>query len=519
MSAEGISRAAFLQSLGAAGAGIWLAGCSRRSELDLLRCTVEELQAAIAIGRHTALEIAKAHLERIKILDRAGPMVKSILALNPDAEAIAEALDEERKAGKLRSPLHGIPIVVKDNLNTHDRMSTTAGSLALAGSIAPRDADIVVRLREAGCVILGKTNLSEWANFRGRHSTSGWSAMGGQTRNPHRLSHGPSGSSSGSAAAVAAGFSPLSIGTETNGSIVSPASQCGIVGLKPTVGLLSGRGIIPISSSQDTAGPMARTVTDVAALLAILIDPAGSNEAKETHHGLLTLKPKPKARLGVLQSAFKLHPLVDPLFEKAMAALKASGATLVDDIKLPAIAELEHADLTVMLYEFKAGLNAYFASLGPTAPIKNIEGLFQFNEEHAAQELGLFGQEYLLLAASRGDLTSAEYLEAKQKCVAWSAALESRIGEQGLDAVIAPTTGPASAIDYVHGEQYLGGCSTYAAVAGLPHVTVPCGGIEGLPVGLSFFGRRWSDARLLEVALAFEDATRARLVPAFVTHQ
>jgi amidase len=318
---------------------------------------------------------------------------------------------------------------------------------------------------------------------------------------------------------VAAGFSPLSIGTETNGSIVSPASQCGVVGLKPTVGLLSRRGIIPISSSQDTAGPMARTVKDVAALLGILIDPAGATEAKEIRNGVLALKPKPDARLGVLKSAFNLHPLVDPLFEKALAALKASGATLVDDIKLPAIAELEHADLTVMLYEFKAGLNAYFASLGPAAPIKTIEGLFQFNEEHAAQELGLFGQEYIVLAASKGDLTSAEYLEAKQKCVAWSAALESSIGEQGLDAVIAPTTGPASAIDYVHGEQYLGGCSTYAAVAGLPHVTVPCGGIDGLPVGLSFFGRRWSETRLLEVALAFDEGTRARLVPAFVTHR
>ncbi len=487
--------------------------------------TIAELQQAMDAGQLTSVALTRAHLQRIESLDHQGPRLNAVIALNPEALAIAESLDQERRAGKTRGPFHGLPVLVKDNLDTHDRMSTTAGSLALADSIAPRDSTVVERLRAAGLVILGKTNLSEWANFRSHHSTSGWSGLGGQTRNPYCLDRDPSGSSSGSAAAVAANFAPLAIGTETNGSIVSPSSCCGVVGIKPTVGLVSRAGIIPISSSQDTAGPIARTVTDAAALLAIILgdDPRDAatqrSLGKTANHiaSLLAPQPMPTARLGIARRHFQLHPQVDPVFEKALNDLRGMGAHLIDPIQLPSLAALRGADQRVMLYEFKAGLNDYFTSLGSQAQVKNLDDLIAFNQREAAKELRLFGQEILIEAARMGPLTDPDYLEAKAHCQKWSEALEALMDEHQLDAIIAPTRGPAATLDIIHGDHGLGGISSYPAIAGLPHITVPCGHIFGLPVGLSFFGRAWSEPTLVNIALAFEQATHARQAPKFLS--
>ena len=509
------------------------AGCSstapitsaapRLKPFELQEMTVAELRQGMASSRFTASGLAKSYFRRIDEIDRQGPRLKSVIELNPDALAIAWELDRERAAKGPRGPLHGIPVLLKDNIDTHDRMMTTAGSLALSGSIAPRDAFLVERLRAAGAVLLGKTNLSEWANFRGSRSISGWSGRGGLSRNPYVTDRSTSGSSAGSAAAVSASLCAVAIGTETDGSIVSPSSYCGVVGLKPTVGLVSRSGVIPISSSQDTAGPMGRCVADVAALLSAMTgldnrDQATTASAGKVEHDytkFLDAKALRDARIGVARSSFKMSRLVDSVLETALAAIKSEGAALID-MKWPSRQDLGDAESQVMLYEFKAGLNKYFESLGPTAPVKTLEDLIDFNERNRERELILFGQETLIDAQSKGPLTEQRYLDARARCVKWSKEIEALLESNRLDAIVAPTTGPAHALDLVVGDRGLGGSSTYAAVSGLPSVTVPCGDVSGLPIGLSFIAPAWQEGRLLALAYAFEQTTKARKPPRFL---
>jgi amidase len=518
----------------AACAGFSAGGCSvaprgrstasRVKPFELEEMTVLELQRGMESGRFTAANLVEKYQQRILEIDQQGPRLKSVIELNPDALAIARELDRERKSKGPRGPLHGIPILIKDNIDTHDRMTTTAGSLALAGSLAPRDAFIVERLRAAGVVLLGKANLSEWANFRGSRSISGWSARGGLCRNPYVTDRSTSGSSAGSAAAVSANLCAIAIGTETDGSIVSPSSHCGVVGLKPTVGLVSRSGIIPISSSQDTAGPMARCVADAAALLNAMTgedprDPAtaaSGGKVPRDYTQFLDAKALRGARLGVARSAFKMNRLVDPVLEAALAAMQREGALLIDPVKLPSRQELNDAEFQVMLYEFKAGLNDYFKSLGPNAPVKSLEELIAFNERNRERELAFFGQETLIDAQSKGPLSDQRYVEAKARCAKWSRELEAVLESNQLDAIVAPTTGPAHVLDLVVGDRGLGGTSTYAAVSGLPSITVPCGDASGLPLGMSFIAPAWQEGRLLALAYAFEQATKARKSPRFL---
>jgi amidase len=518
----------------AACAGFRAGGCSTTpghraaasgvKAFELEEMTVLELQRGMESGRFTAANLAERYQQRILEIDQQGPRLKSVIELNPDALAIARELDRERKGRGPRGPLHGIPILIKDNIDTHDRMTTTAGSLALAGSVAPRDAFIVERLRAAGVVLLGKANLSEWANFRGSRSISGWSARGGLCRNPYVTDRSTSGSSAGSAAAVSANLCAVAIGTETDGSIVSPSSYCGVVGLKPTVGLVSRSGIIPISSSQDTAGPMARCVADAAALLSAMtgVDPrdpataASAGKVPGDYTQFLDAKALRGARLGVARSAFKMNRLVDPVLERALAVMQREGGILIDPVKLPSRSDVSDAEVEVMLYEFKVGLNNYFASLGPTAPVKTLEELIGFNERNRERELAFFGQETLIDAQSKGPLSDQRYLEAKARCAKWSREIEAVLESNKLDAIVAPTTGPAHVLDLAVGDRGLGGTSTYAAVSGLPSITVPCGDVSGLPVGLSFIASRWQEGRLLALACAFEQATKARRSPRFL---
>ena len=488
--------------------------------------TIASLQAELDAGRVTSVQLVEASLARIAALDAAGPRVNAVIELNPDALALAAALDAERRAGHVRGPLHGVPVLVKDNLDTADRMQTTAGSLALVGQKVPRDAHVVARLREAGAVLLGKANLTEWANFRGSNSSSGWSGRGGQTRNPHALDRNPSGSSSGSAAAVAAGYVVVAIGTETNGSIVSPASACGVVGVKPTVGLVSRSGIIPIAASQDTAGPIARNVADAAVTLGAI---AGRDERDPATHAIpaealaALARPLPAgalrgARIGVVRGPFGIPPRVEPVLERALAALRAAGAEVVDNVKIPSLGQFGSAAGEVLLYEFKDGLNRYLAEPGRVAPIKTLADAIAFNEAHAAQEMAFFGQEDFLEAQKRGPLTDAVYLEARARAqrLARAEGLDAALEGGRFDALVMLTRGPASLTDHVLGEKGAGGSSTLAAVAGYPSVTVPAGDLFGLPVGVSFVGRAWSDAKLLALAADFEAQTKARRAPKFL---
>ena len=502
------------------------AGRADSKAFALEEMAVAELQRRMASGRFTAASLARRYLKRIEEVDQRGPGLKSVIELNPDAMAIAAALDHERKSNGPRGPLHGIPVLIKDNIDTHDRMSTTAGSLALSGSIAPRDAFIVERLRAAGAVIMGKTNLSEWANFRGSRSISGWSGRGRLTRNPYALDRSPSGSSSGSAAAVSASLCAIAIGTETDGSIVSPASYCGVVGLKPTVGLVSRSGIIPISVSQDTAGPIARTVADAAALLGVMAgvdshDPAteaSAGKAEGDYTRFLDATALRGARIGVARNFFGWHPRVDQVLEAALETTRREGAVLVDPASLPSRQGLGDAEHQVMLYEFKDGLNAYFASLEADSPVKSLKDLIEFNERNRDRELQFFGQETLIEAEAKGPLTDQAYLEARARCLKWARqdGIDGLMDQHQLDAIIAPTTGPAHTLDLISGDRGLGGSSSYAAVAGYPSVTVPAGNIFGLPMGLSFFGRAWSEAKLIALSYAFEQATKARMAPRFL---
>lgn len=488
--------------------------------------TIDDLQARMAAGELTALALTNAYLERIAAIDQAGPSLRAVLEINPDALAIAAARDAERAAGKVRGPLHGIPVLLKDNIATADRMQTTAGSLANLNTRPPHDASIVQRLRDAGAVILGKTNLSEWANFRGERSSSGWSARGGQTRNPYVLDRSPSGSSSGSAVAVAANLCVAAIGTETDGSVVSPAAHCGIVGLKPTVGLVSRTGIIPISVSQDTAGPMTRTVRDAALILAAIagMDPADEATAElppdlslEFVAGLLP-DALHGARLGILRDAIDLNPRGQAILEAAIGAMRAAGAEILDPVPVPDIDPINVAEWDVLCYEFKDGINAWFAHLGPSAPVQSLTDLIAFNESHRAQELQFFGQETLVIAQAKGSRSDPAYLEARTRArrIAREEGIDRLMNEHRLEAIVVITAGPAWLIDPVNGDAFTGESSTLAAVAGCPSITVPAGFDAGLPIGISFTGRAWSEARLLALAAAFEAWTAVRREPRFL---
>ena len=493
---------------------------------ELAELSIGDLQDGMKAGKWTARSLAEKYLARIEAIDRKGPELRSVIETNPDALRIADALDKERNEKGPRGPLHGIPVLIKDNIDTVDRMATTAGSLALVGAKPPEDAYLVKRLREAGMVLLGKTNLSEWANIRCTYSTSGWSGRGGLTKNPYVLDRNPSGSSSGSGAAVSASLCAVAIGTETDGSIVSPSSACGIVGIKPTVGLVSRTGIIPISHTQDTAGPMARSVRDAAILLTALagVDSADAATSKSKGKGssdytkFLDPKGLKGARIGVARNHFGFHDATDSLMHEALEALKHEGATLVDPADLPNMDKVGEPEMTVLMYELKADMNAYLARLGPKAPVRTLKEIIEFNEHNKKREMPYFGQDVFVKAEAKGPLTSYEYLEAHAKCrrLTRTDGIDAVMDAHKLDALIAPTMGPTCVTDLVNGDRFLGGSTTAAAVAGYPSITVPAGYVFGLPVGLSFFGRPWSEGKLLKLAYAFEQATKHRKSPRFL---
>ncbi len=496
-----------------------------RFELDEM--SVMQLQDAMASGRYTSRRLVDLYTRRINDIDRNGPALRSVIVVNPDAASIADALDAERKSKGARGPLHGIPVVIKDNIDTADRMATTAGSLALDGSIAAQDAFVVQQLRAAGAVILGKTNLSEWANFRSTKSASGWSGLGGQTRNPYMLDRNACGSSSGSAAAVAANLAAVGVGTETDGSVVCPSSVNGLVGLKPTVGLVSRSGIIPISHTQDTAGPIARTVADAAALLEAMTgyDPADAAMSRRrnataadfrTALDPLALKG---ARIGIARKRyFGYSPATDSVIDAAIAVMKAQGAVIVDPADILTAAQLDGCEFEILLYEFKADLNAYLKKLPAGARVHSLADLIAFNLREKDREMPFFGQEIFEMAQKKGPLTSPGYTKATATCRARSRTqgIDAVMTARRLDAIVAPTGGPAWPIDPVNGDHFLGASSTPAAVAGYPSVTVPAGFVHGLPVGLSFISRPWTEAKLLGLAYAFEQATHHRRPPQFI---
>lgn len=489
--------------------------------------SVAELQSRMTKGTLTSRTLTAAYLSRIAAVDRSGPTLNSVIETNPDALAIAAERDAERRAGKVRGPLHGIPVLIKDNIDSADRMQTTAGSLALVGKPSPRDAFIVQRLREAGAVLLGKTNLSEWANFRSTRSTSGWSGRGGQTRHPFVLDRNPCGSSSGTGTAISANLAAVGIGTETDGSIICPSSICGLVGIKPTVGLWSRSGIIPISSSQDTAGPMARSVSDAAALLGALTgvdsrdgvtaDSAGKSVADYTT--FLNAKSLQGARIGVARNMAGFHPMTDAAFERAIESLRKAGAVIVDPANVPTVGKYDEAELDVMLYEFKAGVNAYLAERGSTVSVRTMDDVIAFNRANASAEMPYFGQEQMERAQAMGSLDDAKYRDAVTTCrrLARDEGLDAIMAQHSLDAIVAPSNGPSWPTDLINGDRYSGGNSSVAAVAGYPSITVPMGFADALPLGLSFIGRAWSEGRLIGLAYAFEQATKARRAPRFLS--
>ncbi len=488
--------------------------------------TIHAMQAKMQAGELTSHQLVEGYLERIQTLDKAGPKLNAIIELNPDALRIADQLDQERNAGHMRGPLHGIPIIIKDNIDTADRMTTTAGSLALESHIAPQDAFLVSGLRQAGAVILAKANLSEWANFRSTHSVSGWSSRGGQTLNPYALDRSPCGSSSGSAVAVAAELCAAAVGTETDGSIVCPSHANGVVGIKPTLGLVSRSGVIPISHSQDTAGPIARTVADAAAVLGIMAgvdprDPATATSQGNFHKDytqFLKSDGLQGARIGVARNYFGFHPLVDSIMETCLAALRAGGVELVDPAEIETKDKTDDTEIEVLFYDFKADLNAYLGALGPQARVHSLEEVIAFNEANREKVMPYFGQERMLKAQEKGPLTDEAYLKALETNhrLARDEGIDATLQKHKLDAIVAPTGGPAWLIDYINGDHYGGASSSPAAVAGYPNITVPAGYVYGLPVGISFIGTAYSEPTLIRLAFAFEQATQVRKSPQFL---
>ncbi|MFI5092506.1 MAG: amidase [Candidatus Acidiferrales bacterium] len=517
--------------LGGSGPSAGVPDCVAEAEVPAFEfdeITIGELQEGMKSGKYSARSIAEKYLARIAAIDKSGPRVNSVIETNPDALDIAEALDKERKEKGPRGPLHGIPVLIKDNIATADRMQTTAGSLALLGSKPPEDSFVARKLREAGAVILGKTNLSEWANIRSNHSISGWSGRGGQTRNPYALDRNPCGSSSGTGAGISANLAAIGIGTETDGSIVCPSSSNGLAGIKPTVGLLSRNRIIPISHTQDTPGPMCRTVRDAAILLGALtgVDPndnataASAGKSFRDYTQFLNADGLRGARIGVLRKTFGFNPAVDRLMESALVVMKRQGATLVDPVEFETYGKFRETEFLGFMYELKADLNAYLAWLGPNTPVKTLKEIIEFNEKNAAREMPYFGQENFLKAEEKGPLTTPEYVEAIKKNheLAGKEGIDATMDKNKLDAIVGPTGGPAWLTDIVNGDAFGGGSSQFAAVAGYPNITVTAGFDFGLPVGISFFGRAWSEPVLIKLAYSFEQATKFRKAPRFLAH-
>jgi amidase len=494
-------------------------------ELDEI--TISSLQDGMQSGKFTAHSLVEMYVSRIEEIDKRGPAINSVLELNPDALSIAGSLDQERRAKGPRGPLHGIPVLIKDNIDTADKMMTTAGSLALVGSKPTQDSFVAQKLRSAGAVILGKTNLSEWANIRSSHSTSGWSGRGGLTRNPYVLDRNPCGSSSGTGAGISANLCAVGIGTETDGSIVCPSSSNGLAGIKPTVGLVSRSGIIPISHSQDGAGPMCRTVRDASILLSALtgIDPqdsatAGSQGRSFTDYAQFCDPNGLKgARIGVARKYFGFNDAVDALMERALGAMKQQGATIVDPADIETLGNSDKSELLVFLYELKADLNAYLARLGPSAPVHTLKDIIDFNDSNRQKEMPYFGQDLFLKAEAKGPLTENAYIDALEKNhrLARTEGIDATMEKYKLDAIVAPTGGPAWLTDLVNGDHFAGGSSNAAAVAGYPNINVTAGFISGLPVGISFFGRAWSEPTLIRLAFAFEQTVKARQAPRFLS--
>jgi amidase len=487
--------------------------------------TIQELQKRMATGALTARSITEMYLERIEKIDQSGPALRSVIEVNPDALSIADTLDAEREDKGPRGPMHGIPVLIKDIIDTADKMMTTAGSLALVGSIPSMDSFVVQRLRETGAIILGKTNLSEWSNFRSTRSTSGWSSRGGQTRNPYALDRNPCGSSSGSAVAVAANLCSVAVACETDGSIICPSQANAVVGLKPTLGLISRSGIIPIAHSQDTAGPMARNVTDLAILLGALVGVDPSDSATEGSQGkffedytqFLDPKGLEGARIGVARNFFGFNERVDQVIESCIEEMKRLGAVIIDPANIEKVDELRKTEIEVLYYEFKADLNKYLSGLGRDVPVRSLEELIAFNEENRDVVMPYFGQERILAAQEKGPLTSKEYLNAldTNHRLSRKEGIDATLRKHQLDAIVAPSGGPAWLIDWVTGDNHSGGSSSPAAVAGYPNITVPAGYIFGLPIGISFIGGAYQEPKLLKLAFAFEQGTRIRRPPQY----
>lgn len=495
---------------------------------ELEEATIAGLRKLQQDGAQTSEQLARAYLDRIEAIDRNGPRLNSVIEVNPDALSIARQLDTERKAGKVRGPLHGIPVLIKDNIATADRMQTTAGSLALVNAGVPgnRDSFVAAQLRRAGAVILGKTNLSEWANFRSNHSSSGWSGRAGQTRNPYALDRNPSGSSSGSGAATSASLCTVAVGTETDGSIVSPSCSNGVIGIKPTVGLVSRAGIVPISHTQDTAGPMARTVTDAAILLTALagVDPNDSatgeaaGQLATDYTKFLDPNGLRGVRVGVVRKFAGFNPQADKLFDESIAVMRKLGAAIVDPVEIATDGKFGDAEMTVLLYEFKADLNKYLAALGPNSQVHSLADVIGFNNDNATEEMPYFGQELLVRADGKGGLESDEYKKALADCKKLTQAdgIDAALAKDKLDVLIGITGGPAWVTDLVDGDGGLFSDSSLPAVAGYPHITVPMGMMFGLPLNISFIGTAWSEPTLLKAAYAYEQATRHRARPKFL---
>jgi amidase len=538
---SGSSRREFLHTTLASGAALALppavstarevtrspeAGAPGLKPFELEEITITELQEGMKSGRFTARSLVEKYTKRIEDIDKRGPSVNAIIEMNPDALSIAQELDRERKAKGPRGPLHGIPVLIKDNINTADRMMTTAGSLALVGSKPAKDAFVAQKLRAAGAVILGKTNLSEWANIRSSHSTSGWSGRGGLTKNPYALNRNPCGSSSGTGAGISANMAAAGIGTETDGSIVCPSSSNGLAGIKPTVGLVSRSGIIPISHSQDGAGPMCRSVRDAAIVLGALtgVDPedgataASAGKSQTNYEQYCDANGLQGARIGVVRKYFGFNDAVDTLMEKAIGVMKKQGATVIDPVEITTLGKFDDTELTVFLYELKADLNAYLARLGASAPVKTLEDIIAFNEHNRPKEMPYFGQDLFIKSQAKGPLTDKQYTDAlaKNHQLARIEGIDAVMDKHKLDTLIGPTGGPAWITDLIAGDHFGGGSSNAAAVAGYPNINVIAGNVFGLPVGISFFGRAWSEPTLIRLAYSFEQATKARQAPKFL---